>query len=54
VRRRSSAASEDGQGFFDYRDRDVDRYRNERLRAFVALLCHRDLMPVADDRAAAL
>jgi 3-hydroxybutyryl-CoA dehydrogenase len=41
----------DGEGFFDYRGRDVDRYRNERLAAFVALLRHRKLMPVAADSA---
>jgi 3-hydroxybutyryl-CoA dehydrogenase len=35
----------DGEGFFDYRERDVERYRRERLAAFVALLRHRNLMP---------
>lgn len=40
---------QDGRGFFDYRDRDVEHYRNERLAAFVALLRHRNLMPVAAD-----
>jgi 3-hydroxybutyryl-CoA dehydrogenase len=41
----------DGVGFFDYRERDVDLYRRERLAAFVALLRHRNLMPAPAGRA---
>jgi 3-hydroxybutyryl-CoA dehydrogenase len=37
----------DGQGFYDYRNQDIAQYRNERLAAFVALLRHRGLLPVA-------
>jgi 3-hydroxybutyryl-CoA dehydrogenase len=37
----------DGEGFYDYRDIDIARYREQRLAAFVALLRHRGLMPVA-------
>ncbi|MDB6086889.1 MAG: 3-hydroxybutyryl-CoA dehydrogenase [Gammaproteobacteria bacterium] len=43
----------DGEGFFDYRGRDVEGYRRERLSAFVALLRHRNLMPTPQGRAAA-
>ncbi len=35
----------DGQGFYDYKDRDIDAYRNEKLAAFVGLLKHLELMP---------
>jgi len=35
----------DGIGFYDYRDRDIDAYRRERLAAFVGLLKHLELMP---------
>lgn len=37
----------DGSGFFEYGNRDLDRYRAERLTDFVALLRNRNLMPVA-------
>lgn len=37
----------DGQGFYDYRGKDVASYRDERLAAFVAMLRHHRLMPVA-------
>lgn len=39
----------DGVGFYDYRNRDVDAYRQERLNSFVGLLQHLDLMPNAKD-----
>jgi 3-hydroxybutyryl-CoA dehydrogenase len=39
----------DGIGFYDYKDRDIDAYRNERLTSFVRLLQHLDLMPQAAD-----
>jgi len=35
----------DGVGFFDYRDRDTAAYRRERMRDFVALLQHKNLLP---------
>ncbi len=35
----------DGEGFYDYKDRDIDAYRNEKLAAFVGLLEHLKLMP---------
>ena len=35
----------DGVGFFDYRDRDTTAYRRERMRDFVALLRHKNLLP---------
>ncbi len=35
----------EGSGFFDYRDRDVDEYRNQRLQKFVQLLAYLDLLP---------
>jgi 3-hydroxybutyryl-CoA dehydrogenase len=38
----------DGVGFYDYRDIDIEAYRNAKLGAFVALLKHLDLMPVID------
>lgn len=44
----------DGQGFFDYVGRDVDRYREERLAALIALLRHRNLMPVSAGKAPAV
>lgn len=37
----------DGRGFYDYSGYDVSAYRDERLASFVALLRHRNLMPVA-------
>jgi 3-hydroxybutyryl-CoA dehydrogenase len=37
----------DGQGFYDYRDRDVDAYRQERMGDFVKLLQHLSLLPEA-------
>jgi 3-hydroxybutyryl-CoA dehydrogenase len=37
----------DGQGFYDYRERDVDAYRQERLGEFVKLLQHLSLLPEA-------
>jgi 3-hydroxybutyryl-CoA dehydrogenase len=37
----------DGQGFYDYRDRDIDAYREERLGDFVKLLQHLSLLPEA-------
>lgn len=37
----------DGGGFYDYRAMDVATYRDQRLAAFVALLRHRKLMPIA-------
>lgn len=37
----------DGQGFYDYRDRDVDAYRQERLGDFIKLLQHLSLLPEA-------
>lgn len=39
----------DGVGFYDYRNCDVDAYRQERLNSFVGLLQHLDLMPNARD-----
>lgn len=35
----------DGQGFYDYRNRDVDSYREERLGDFIKLLQHLSLLP---------
>jgi 3-hydroxybutyryl-CoA dehydrogenase len=37
----------DGQGFYDYRERDIDAYREERLGDFVKLLQHLSLLPRA-------
>ena len=37
----------DGQGFYDYRERDVEAYREERLGDFVKLLQHLSLLPEA-------
>jgi 3-hydroxybutyryl-CoA dehydrogenase len=37
----------DGQGFYDYRERDVDAYRQERMGDFVKLLQHLSLLPEA-------
>lgn len=37
----------DGVGFYDYREQDVERYRHEKLTAFVGLLRHLGLMPEA-------
>jgi 3-hydroxybutyryl-CoA dehydrogenase len=35
----------EGQGFYDYRDRDVDAYRRLRLEQFVGLVGHLGLLP---------
>lgn len=35
----------DGQGFYDYADRDVENYRRERISSFVGLLHHLKLAP---------
>lgn len=35
----------DGEGFFDYKDVDVDAYREQRMLDFVAQLKHRKLLP---------
>ena len=35
----------DGAGFYDYREMDVDAYREKRLTEFVALLTHMKLLP---------
>ena len=37
----------EGVGFYDYRDRDIDAYRQERLAAFAGLLNHLSLLPKA-------
>ena len=37
----------DGQGFYDYRERDIDAYREERMGDFVKLLQHLSLLPRA-------
>jgi len=37
----------DGQGFYDYRNRDVDAYREQRMGDFVKLLQHLSLLPEA-------
>lgn len=37
----------DGQGFYDYRDMDVDAYRQQRLGEFVRLLQYLSLLPEA-------
>lgn len=37
----------DGQGFYDYRDQDVDAYRQQRMGDFVKLLQHLSLLPKA-------
>lgn len=37
----------DGQGFYDYREVDIDAYRATRLTGFVRLLEHLELMPKA-------
>ena len=37
----------DGQGFYDYRERDIDAYREERMGEFVKLLQHLSLLPEA-------
>ncbi len=34
-----------GQGYYDFRDRDVEAYQRERLERFVGLLRHLELMP---------
>lgn len=35
----------EGQGFYDYHDRDVDAYRRDRLEHFVRLVSHLNLLP---------
>ena len=35
----------DGVGFYDYSDRDVAKYREEKLTDFIELLSLRDLLP---------
>jgi len=35
----------EGVGFYDWRERDLDAYRTERLAAFAQLLGHLDLLP---------
>jgi len=35
----------DGEGFYQWRDRDVDDYRRRKMTEFVRLLEHRNLMP---------
>ena len=37
----------DGQGFYDYREVDIETYRTTRLTGFVRLLQHLELMPKA-------
>jgi 3-hydroxybutyryl-CoA dehydrogenase len=37
----------DGEGFYDYRERDVAAYREERMGDFVKLLQHLSLLPEA-------
>lgn len=37
----------DGVGFYDYRERDVEAYRHEKLTAFVRLPQHLKLMPAS-------
>ena len=37
----------DGQGFYDYRERDMDAYRQKRMGEFVKLLQHLSLLPKA-------
>ena len=37
----------DGQGFYDYRERDVDAYQQERTGEFIKLLQHLSLLPIA-------
>ncbi len=36
----------DGQGFYDYKDTDVNLYREQRLRDFIAQLRHSNMLPV--------
>jgi 3-hydroxybutyryl-CoA dehydrogenase len=36
----------DGEGFFNYKNVDTNEYRQKRMQDFVALLKHRDLLPV--------
>jgi len=35
----------DGEGFFDYKDTDIDAYREQRMLDFVAQLKHKNLLP---------
>ena len=35
----------EGVGFYDWRERDLDAYRAERLAEFAGLLGHLDLLP---------
>jgi 3-hydroxybutyryl-CoA dehydrogenase len=39
----------DSVGFYDYRDRDIQAYRRERLAAFIALARHMRLLPAPAD-----
>ena len=36
----------EGVGFFDYRERDVSAYRKQRMKAFIEMLRHKDLLPM--------
>ncbi|MFT6890134.1 MAG: 3-hydroxybutyryl-CoA dehydrogenase, partial [Halioglobus sp.] len=36
----------DGKGFYDYKDTDVNLYREQRLRDFIAQLRHSNMLPV--------
>ena len=36
----------DGEGFYDFKDVDVNEYRQQRLRDFIAQLRHGDMLPV--------
>ncbi|MCY1465505.1 hypothetical protein D9M71_836580 [compost metagenome] len=38
----------DGQGFYDYRELDVDAYKQQRIGAFVSKLESSGLTPVFD------
>lgn len=39
----------DGEGFFDYKDLDVNAYREQRMSEFVGLLKHLNLLPLVHD-----
>ncbi len=41
----------DGKGFYDYEGQDIAAYRAGRLSEFVAMLKHRDMMPVIREAA---
>ena len=36
----------DGIGFFDYKDVDLNSYRDQRMKQFTDMLRYRDLLPV--------